>query len=144
MQNGCQDCIKIHNDQEHTYACMHFLLLSIKFSNTKLNNDFPFHDAGRLRQFNSTYPKRYCDSTQETSILKHAHTHLNLTCYIQSSCGHVKDSIQNILPPGTLVRQTPQPMTLVNYTVSAAIQILDTVTASNRMYCVPRERKRLI
>lgn len=45
MQNGCHNCIKICNDHKHTYGCMQLLLVLIKFSNTKLNNDFPFCDA---------------------------------------------------------------------------------------------------
>jgi hypothetical protein len=78
MQNGCHTTASKSVMTTYIHACMQFLFVSIKFSNTKLNNDFPFCDvdttnSARLRQLTQHTLQILCLHTRDFYFKTYQH-----------------------------------------------------------------------
>lgn len=149
MQNGCHNCIKICNNHKHTYGCMQLLLVLIKFSNNKWNNDFPFcgvdtTNSGRLGKLTQQTLQVPCLNTRDFCFKTYQHMLMHFwTWHATPNLVVVMWKIPQFKSFSLKVHllDRPQPITSVNYIqawheqqyqlewiMSANIWILDRVT----------------
>jgi hypothetical protein len=155
MQNGYHDCIKIHNYHKHTYACMQFLLVKIKFSNANLNNDFPFCDvdstnSGRLRQLTQHTLQILCLNTRDFYFKTYQHMLMHFwTWHATPNLAVVMWKSPQFKPLSLQVHLLDRPPAndISNLHCQAWHEQQQQLVCkhpntrhSNSMYCVPRER----